>query len=117
MPPVKLFFRHVLLAGFLRLILHWNLKIALVLGVICIGVKGFFFGLRHSFFFSSIDFGILFFHQGQKVGFIHQIHEVDGLLSLGITVNDQIKSRTRLAGQRDELLPAAIGIAGVVNNS
>ena len=69
MPPVKLFFRHVLLAGFLRLILHWNLKIALVLGVIC------------------------------------------------ITVNDQIKSRTRLADQRDELLPAAIGIAGVVNNS
>jgi hypothetical protein len=111
MPPVKLFFCVIPLAGFLRLILHRNLKIALVLGVICIGVKGFFFGLRHSFFFSSIGFGILFFHQGQK------IHEVDGLLSLGITVNDQIKSRTRLADQRDELLPAAIGIAGVVNNS
>ena len=82
-----------------------------------LGQLPFQFGLRHSFFFSSIGFGILFFHQGQKVGFIHQIHEVDGLLSLGITVNDQIKSRTRLADQRDELLPAAIGIAGVVNNS
>ena len=56
MPPVKLFFRHVLLAGFLRLILHWNLKIALVLGVICIGVKGFFFGLLFLFLLhKSID--------------------------------------------------------------
>ena len=44
MPPVKLFCV-ILLAGFFRLILGRNLKIALVLGVICIGIKGFFFGL------------------------------------------------------------------------
>ena len=44
MPPVKLFFCVILLTGFLRLILHRNFKIALVLGVVCIGVKGFFFG-------------------------------------------------------------------------
>ena len=49
MPPVKLFFCVILLAGFLRLILSGNLKIALVLGVICIGVKGFFFGLLFLF--------------------------------------------------------------------
>ena len=35
----------ILLAGVLRLVLGGNLKIALVLGVVCIGVKGFFFGL------------------------------------------------------------------------
>ena len=35
----------IFLAGFFRFILHRNLKIALVLGVVCIGVKGFFFGL------------------------------------------------------------------------
>lgn len=34
MPPVKLFFCVILLAGFLRLILSGNLNIALVLGVI-----------------------------------------------------------------------------------
>ena len=35
----------ILFAGLLRLILHRNFKVALVLGVIYIGVKGFFFGL------------------------------------------------------------------------
>ena len=35
----------ILLAGVRRLILGGNLKVALVLGVICIRVKGFFFGL------------------------------------------------------------------------
>ena len=35
----------IFLAGLLRLIFHRNLKIALVFGVVCIGVKGFFFGL------------------------------------------------------------------------
>ena len=42
---IKLFFCVILLAGLLRLIFHRNFKIALVLGVVCIGVKGFFFGL------------------------------------------------------------------------
>ena len=42
---MKLFFCVILLAGFLRLLLGGNLKIALVLGVIGIGVKGFFFCL------------------------------------------------------------------------
>ena len=41
---IKLFFCVILLAGVLRLVLGRNLKIALVLGVVCIGVKGFFFG-------------------------------------------------------------------------
>ena len=41
---IKLFFCVILLAGVLRLILGRNLKIALVFGVVCIGVKGFFFG-------------------------------------------------------------------------
>ena len=45
MPPIELFFCCILLAGVLRLILGGNVKIALVLGVVCIGVKGFFFGL------------------------------------------------------------------------
>ena len=58
MPPVKLFFRVILLAGFLRLILHRNLKITLVLGVVCIGVKGFFFGLLFLFLLhKGIDSG------------------------------------------------------------
>ncbi len=35
----------ILLVGLLRFILHRNFKIALVLGVVCIGVKGFFFCL------------------------------------------------------------------------
>ena len=35
----------IFLAGFLRLILGGNLKVALVLGVVCIGVEGFFFCL------------------------------------------------------------------------
>ena len=35
----------IFLAGFFRFILHRNLKVALVLGVVCIGVKGFFFCL------------------------------------------------------------------------
>ena len=35
----------ILLAGVRRLILGGNLKVALVLSVVCIGVKGFFFGL------------------------------------------------------------------------
>ena len=35
----------IFLAGFFRFILHRNLKVALVLGVVCIGVKSFFFGL------------------------------------------------------------------------
>ena len=42
---IKLFFCVILLAGVLRLVLGRNLKIALVFGVVCIGVKGFFFGL------------------------------------------------------------------------
>ena len=42
---IKLFFCVILLAGVLRLILGRNLKIALVFGVVCIGVKSFFFGL------------------------------------------------------------------------
>ena len=45
MPPIELFFCVILLTGFFRFILHRDLKIALVLGVVCIGVKGFFFGL------------------------------------------------------------------------
>ena len=35
----------IFLTGFFRFILHRNFKIALVLGVVCIGVKGFFFCL------------------------------------------------------------------------
>jgi uncharacterized protein (DUF2062 family) len=35
----------IFLAGVLQLVLSGNLKIALVLGVVCIGVEGFFFGL------------------------------------------------------------------------
>ena len=35
----------IFLTGFLRLVLGGNLEVALVLGVVCIGVKGFFFGL------------------------------------------------------------------------
>lgn len=42
---IKLFFCVILLAGVLRLVLGRNLKIALVFGVVCIGVKGFFFCL------------------------------------------------------------------------
>ena len=42
---IKLFFCVILLAGVLRLVLGGNLKVAIVLGVICIGVEGFFFGL------------------------------------------------------------------------
>ena len=34
----------IFLTGFLRLVLGGNLEIALVLGVVCIGVKGFFCG-------------------------------------------------------------------------
>ena len=45
MPPVKLLRCGILLAGFFRLILGGNLKVALVLGVVCIGVEGFFFDL------------------------------------------------------------------------
>ena len=41
---IKLFFCVILLAGVLRLVLGRNLKIALVFGVVCIGVKGFFCG-------------------------------------------------------------------------
>ena len=41
---IKLFFCVILLAGVLRLVLGRNLEIALVLGVVCIRVKGFFCG-------------------------------------------------------------------------
>ena len=44
-PPIELFFCVILLAGLLRLILHRDFKVALVLSVVCIGVKGFFFCL------------------------------------------------------------------------
>ena len=44
-PPIELFFCVVLLAGLLRLILHRDFKVALVLSVVYIGVKGFFFCL------------------------------------------------------------------------
>ena len=169
----------IFLAGLLRLIFHRNLKIALVLGVVCIGVKGFFFGLlfllllcesveaaacrqrnqhdhtqkagcdtcdlvflglflagccrffggffrfflgfqpvlfrlRRCFFFSGVGIGSIFLHQSQKVGFVHKVHKVNGLLPLGVAVNHQIESRTRLRHQRNELLTAAIGIVGVV---
>ena len=53
---IKLFFCVILLAGVLRLVLGRNLKIALVFGVVCIGVKGFFFGLLFLFLLhKSID--------------------------------------------------------------
>ena len=130
-----------------------DLKVALVLGVVCIGVKGFFFGLlfllllcesieaaacrqrnqhdyaqkagcdlcdlvflslflagcrcffcgflgfflsfqlilfrlRRRFFFSGLSIGSIFLHQSQKVGFVHKVHKVNGLLSLGVAVND-----------------------------
>ena len=39
---------------------------------------------------------------------------MNGLLPLGVAVNHQIESRTRLRHQRNELLTAAIGIVGVV---
>ncbi len=45
MPPIELFFCVILLAGLLRLILHRDFKVALVLSVVCIGIKGFFFCL------------------------------------------------------------------------
>ena len=39
---------------------------------------------------------------------------MDGLLSLGIAVDDQIKGGSRLRHQRNELLSAAIGVVSVV---
>ena len=42
---IKLFFCVILLAGLLRFVLHRDCKVALVLGITRIGVKGFFFGL------------------------------------------------------------------------
>ena len=39
---------------------------------------------------------------------------MDGLLSFGVAVNDQIEGTARFADQRNELLSAAIGIVGVV---
>ena len=42
---------------------------------------------------------------------------MNGLLSLGVAVDEQIEGVAGFADQRNELLPAAIGIAGVVNNS
>ena len=169
----------IFFAGLLRLILSGNFKIALVLGVVSIGVKGFFFcllfllllrksieaaacrqrnqhdyaqkagcdlcdlvflglflagcrrffcgflgfflgfqlilfRLRRCFFFSGISIGSIFLHQSQKVCFVHKVHKVDGLLPLGVAVNHQIESRTRLRHQRNELLSAAIRIVGVV---
>ena len=151
----------ILLVGLLRFILHRNFKIALVLGVVCIGVKGFFFclffllllcenveatacrqrnqhhhtqkagcdlcdlvflglflagccrffrsflgfflgfqpikfRLRRRFFLSGIGIGSIFFHQRQKVGFVHKIHKVNGLLSFGVAVDDQIEGSSRL---------------------
>ena len=39
---------------------------------------------------------------------------MDGLLPLGIAVNDQVECRTRLAHHRNKLLAAAIGVVGVI---
>ena len=44
-PPIELFFCVILLTDFFRFIFHRNFKVALVLSVVCIGVKGFFFCL------------------------------------------------------------------------
>ena len=169
----------IFLAGFFRFILHRNLKIALVLGVICIRVKGFFFGLlfllllrkgienaacrqrnqhdypqkarcdlcdlaflgllragcrrffcgflsfflgfqpvlfrlRRRFLFGGISVRIFFLHKSQQVGFVHKVHKVNGLLPLGVAVNDQIKRVARLRHQRDKLLTAAIRVTCVV---
>ena len=53
--------------------------------------------LRRRFFFSSVDIGIFFLHQGKKVGFVHKIHKVDGLLPLGVAVDDQVEGVARFA--------------------
>ena len=50
----------------------------------------------------------------QAVGRMRQIHKVYGLCAFAISVDYQIKCRTRLRHQRDELLAAAIRIIGVV---
>ena len=68
------------------------------------GFLGFFLSfqpvllcLRRRFFFSSVDIGILFLHQCQQVGLVHQIHKVDGLLPLGVAVDDQVEGVARFA--------------------
>ena len=39
---------------------------------------------------------------------------MDGLLSFGVAVDDQVERIARLADQRNKLLSAAIGVVGVV---
>ena len=48
----------IFLTGFLRLVLGGNLEVALVLGVVCIGVKGFFCGSAASALLWLFRYGI-----------------------------------------------------------
>ena len=68
------------------------------------GFLGFFLGfqlilfsLRHRFFFGGVSVRIFFLHQCQQVGLVHQIHKVDGLLPLGVAVDDQVEGVARFA--------------------
>ena len=56
-----------------------------------LGFQLILFSLRRCFFFSGVSIGSIFLHQSQKVGFVHKVHKVDGLLPLGVAVNDQIE--------------------------
>ena len=85
------------------------------------GFLGFFLGFQlvllclcRCFLFGGISIGSIFLHQSQKVGFVHKVHKVDGVFTLGVAVNNQIKRIARLRHQRDKLLTAAIRVTCVV---
>ena len=85
---IKLFFCVILLAGVLRLVLGRNLEIALVLGVVCIGVKGFFFCL----------FFLLLLHKNIETAARSQSHQCDHAQKSGRILGDFVFFRLFGAG-------------------